>query len=195
MLAAYLASAGSELVRGRSTLELGAGLGLPSVAASFAGAAACCVTDRSEVALAALQRLCDRATLSDRSPECTAAPWTARITTRTLDWEDCAAPGFRPKSVADVVIAADCHYYSAALAWLTAAMEAHLAPGGRILLASREGRISLDDARALLHARGFRVVQRRTLGGDGGDHTLEVFEHAGDGPSDMPSGPVSMPAK
>jgi len=151
-----LTDTGRSIVQGRRILELGAALGLPSIASAIAGAERAIATDLCRGALDALQRL-----LSIRYKDET---WASRVQAAQLDWGDCQHADFEVfLEKADVVIAADCHYYSRALRPLIAAIQCHICRGGLLLLASREGRVSLDESRALLLHEGFTEESRMPL--------------------------------
>lgn len=147
-----LTEEGRSLVAGRFVLEVGAGLGLPSIACAIAGAERATATDKCSGCLDGLRTLRDERYCD--------APWAARVEMHTLDWDHCAQPGFEPQATADIIIAADCHYYSAALQPLVATIISHQRPGGLLLLASKEGRISLDESKALLVRKGFEELRR-----------------------------------
>mmetsp|Transcript_1688 Transcript_1688/g.5421 ORF Transcript_1688/g.5421 Transcript_1688/m.5421 type:complete len:270 (+) Transcript_1688:154-963(+) len=165
LLAAWLLTEdGRGVVAGRSILELGAALGLPSIACAVAGARHVVATDRCQGALGALERL--------RSLRYAGADWAQRLEVRELDWAACASASFQPEARADVVIAADCHYYTAALRPLLAAIVQHVQPSGTLVLASREGRISLDESREMLVRAGFLELHKVFFEDD---HTASVY--------------------
>eukprot|EP00747_Dinoflagellata_sp_TGD_P113716 gnl/TRDRNA2_/TRDRNA2_171778_c0_seq1.p1 gnl/TRDRNA2_/TRDRNA2_171778_c0~~gnl/TRDRNA2_/TRDRNA2_171778_c0_seq1.p1 ORF type:complete len:183 (+),score=22.22 gnl/TRDRNA2_/TRDRNA2_171778_c0_seq1:450-998(+) len=89
-----------------------------------------------------------------------------------LDWNACMELEFKPRLVADVVIAADCHYYSKALHPLVASIMHHLKSNGTFILASKEGRISLNESRMLLQAKGFEEVRKIDFEGD---HVIQLY--------------------
>jgi predicted nicotinamide N-methyase len=110
---------------GRSTLELGAGLSLASLAAARAGARPCTATDWYEEALeyAAASAVRNGLTLE----------------TRPLDWR-AIPPGLR----ADVVLAADVLYERRNAAAVARALEALVAPSGEAWIAD-QGRSFVPD--------------------------------------------------
>lgn len=145
-----------EAVRGRRVVELGAGAGLPSLVAGTIGAASVVCTDYDEPGVAAASRAVEH--------NCSAlgrlAGRLSQVSCVRLDWRDAARPGatlaFEP---AEVIIAADCNYYTAALEPLLATIQAYLRPGGTLLLASKEGRASLDACIDALLSNGCEVVE------------------------------------
>ena len=124
-----------ELVAQRRVIELGAGVGLPSLVAAAVGATSAVATDVDESGLEALA-----AAIAHNGPA------VANAQPMRLDWfaflrsERCGAP----LSPAPVLLAADVNYESAAVPALVATVSALLAPGGALLLASREERIGLS---------------------------------------------------
>mmetsp|Transcript_79088 Transcript_79088/g.219754 ORF Transcript_79088/g.219754 Transcript_79088/m.219754 type:complete len:311 (+) Transcript_79088:114-1046(+) len=144
--ARYLASwlltpDGHATVAGQCVLEVGAGLGLPSIACAIAGAARAMATDKCAGSLEALCRLRD---LRYKDTD-----WARRVETMSLDWADCLSVDFHPLMVADVVLAADCHYYSAALKPLVATIQPCSATSGPgASSSSRAGRAAFRWMRA-----------------------------------------------
>ena len=127
--------------------QLGAGAALPSLAAALCGAESVIATDYDRHSCEAAARAAEH----NRNVSGCAA--LGRVRVERLDWRDTAAPGFRPAwGPVDVLIAADCNYYPDASPWLVAAVRAHLADGGTLLLASREGRAGLAPCLAMLRA-------------------------------------------
>lgn len=115
------------LVRGRRVVELGAGVGTCGLLAGALGAAAVALTDVCPHVLAALRA----AAVANRlEPLCSV---------RALDW---SAPLLQPadRGGADVVLAAEVCYVSAASAALARVVAHLLAPRGCLLLAHRERR-------------------------------------------------------
>ena len=127
--------------------QLGAGAALPSLAAALCGAESVIATDYDRHSCEAAARAAEH----NRNVSGCAA--LGRVRVERLDWRDTAAPGFRPAwGPVEVLIAADCNYYPGASPWLVAAVRAHLADGGTLLLASREGRAGLAPCLAMLRA-------------------------------------------
>jgi predicted nicotinamide N-methyase len=142
------------LVR-RTVLELGCGLGLPSLVASLAGADVV-ATDWAPEALELLHRNAERN--------------GAALTATCVDWRDAAA---LPAGRFDLVLAADVLYEARNAAPLLAALGRTVAEGGRALVADpgrRHAQAFLDDARS----DGWRVTTAaEPLLPRGGISTLE----------------------
>eukprot|EP00966_Prymnesium_polylepis_P207726 4811812-Prymnesium_polylepis.1 len=98
-----------------------------------------------------------------------------------LDWFAALKPGFAPvHEPVEVLLVADCNYYSRAVDALLAAVLLHLAPGGTLVLASREGRASLDEFLDRLHAHGeFTLARRVTFDTDDDGMPVADAEAAG----------------
>jgi predicted nicotinamide N-methyase len=123
----------------RTVLELGCGLGLPSLVASLAGANVV-ATDWALEALELLRRNAERN--------------GAALTALCIDWRDCTA---LPAGRFDLVLAADVLYEARNAAPLLAALRHTVAEGGRALVADpgrRHAKAFLDGA----HSDGWRVT-------------------------------------
>ncbi len=118
-------AAGDVPVAGRATLELGAGLGLVSLAAARAGARSCLATDWYAEALAYAAESARRNGLT--------------VETAPLDWR-APPPGLR----ADVVLAADVLYERRNAEPVARALEALVAEGGEAWIAD-PGRRYVDE--------------------------------------------------
>ncbi|KAL1528052.1 hypothetical protein AB1Y20_009418 [Prymnesium parvum] len=137
-----------DVVSGRSVAELGAGTGLPSLCARIAGARSVVGSDYDATAMAALSRAAQYNNI-----DCLQAV--------QLDWFDALRPGFAvAHDPVEVMLVADCNYYTRALDGLLATVLAYLLPGGTLLLASRVDRCSLHEflERLQLHA-AFSLTQ------------------------------------
>lgn len=138
-MAIWLSGPNADLLRGRSVLELGAGVaGIGSLAGVLAADG------------------CSRLTLTDSgSSETLLSTLTANAAangvdaaTASLDWHACLEPA-QPSSALgtfDVVLASDCIYHRADAEPLAAAVLAHTAAGGRAVLMNRTGRQEAADA-------------------------------------------------
>jgi predicted nicotinamide N-methyase len=163
-LAGELARRGRGLA-GKSLLELGCGLAMPALVAAKLGA---------------------RTTATDLHPDVPA--YLARNLARNglapgaleyleLDW--CSAGLARTRRF-DFVVASDVLYEAGHPEPVARALAAHVAPGGRILLAD-PGRAYLQACLTALEALGFRVesevvrVADPSLDRAGDGHTREVF--------------------
>lgn len=133
--------------------QLGAGTALPSMAAALCGAESVVATDYDS-------HSCDAAArAAEHNWNVSGCAALGRVRVEQLDWRDTTAPNYRPSwGPVDVLIAADCNYYSEASPWLVAAVRAHLADGGTLLLASREGRAGLAPCLAMLRAEFSEVA-------------------------------------
>lgn len=150
----------SERVRGKSLLELGAGVGLSGISAALSGAdatlselemlpssvrqvsggaAAPCRTERLLPNLDANLRLNCLVPTSDA-----AVADTGRGTARTLalNWEDCLREDYEPHGLYEVVLGSDLVYEGFAASALLAALMAHTAPGGVAYLMSASTRFT-----------------------------------------------------
>lgn len=149
MLSEWLLGPGKPVVAGRDMLiiEMGASLGLPSLAASKIGAGRCIATDlyasgRAEALEATIA--CNRRASEN-------ADLFANVSAQRLDWfafagsspvPDAASDALR--HTADVVLCADTIYERRAAPVIAATAEALLKPGGILVFASRYGRVGLD---------------------------------------------------
>ena len=122
-------------VRGKTVMELGCGLGLPSIAAALSGAKSVLATDLSPQAISELDAAIKYN--SDRYPELNV------VVGDILDW--CKADT-SPFPTVDVVIAADVNYNRAFVQPLTNAILRHRNPSTPLYLATRLGRVSLKEA-------------------------------------------------
>ncbi|WP_165250210.1 class I SAM-dependent methyltransferase [Paludisphaera soli] len=158
--------------RGRSVLELGAGVGLPGIVAATLGTHSVLQTDRDEVAL----HLCRRN--GERN-----GPTT--IEHRIADWADWAESGRY-----DWILGADVLYGDSLHPDLRRIFEANLAPGGRVLLSDpfRPGALGFLNS---LEADGWRVeFARWEVGEESTPRPIGVFELAppADGRAERPGG-------
>ncbi len=118
-LAGALAGADPGLLAGRAVLELGCGLGLPSLVAARAGADPVLATDRSAAAVGWVAASARRAGLRVGTAVAAFSPAEDALTGRT--W--------------DLVLAADVLYGAAAATALTGLLPRVTAPGGQVWLA------------------------------------------------------------
>lgn len=107
-------SARADEFRGRSVLELGAGVGLPGIVAAASGAEVV-QTDRDEDALALCRRNAER---NGVGVECRLADWSEWTSVERYDW----------------VIASDVLYRSSLHGPLRSVLESSVTAGGRLLL-------------------------------------------------------------
>lgn len=146
-------------LRGRAVLELGAGCGLPGIAAAALGARVL-QTDRNELAL----HLCQQNGARNR---------LAGIGYRRADWVEWPDLG-----TFDWIIGSDVLYADALHEYLRHIFETNLAPGGRVLLADPYRRTSM----ALLErmeAEGWTAAHARWSIADGPDaRPVGVYELA-----------------
>lgn len=134
-LARWVAS-NTEAVSAKRVIELGGGVCLPSLVAAAVGAASVIGTDLDSHAVAALSRAIERNRVGDI------------VTAARLDWFDYLPTAPAPADAlddADVILAADVNYFSAAVPALLGTIGRLLRPGGVLLLASKEERVGLDD--------------------------------------------------
>ena len=140
-----------ESVCGRTVAELGAGTGLPSLCARLSGAVSVVGSDYDEAGVAALRRAIEYNRLS-------------HVSAMKLDWFDALQPEFTTAHApVQVLIVADCNYYSRACEALFATVLTHLLPGGTLLLASRDGRASLSEFLQRLHSHSSFSLQQASL--------------------------------
>lgn len=156
----------AELVRGRSVLELGAGVGLSGICAAVNGARA----TLSDVFVSGEERLaggsaapCSTAALRPRLEANAALNNLDTARTLSLDWADCLADDFAPSETYPVVIATDCVYDEFGVGALAAAVVAHTAPGGLALLMSARGRPGAEQLPPLLEAAGVLETEGLTV--------------------------------
>ena len=158
-LARYLSR---EDLAGRRAIELGCGVGLPTVAA-LAGGAKVLATDRYEAALDFTVHNA-RANLS-QEPE-----------VALLDWH---APGAKPDAKLpehfDLVLAADVLYEARNVPALADLLPALLAPGGEAVIADPR-RNSTPVFLELMEERGVKHTTEG-MGVEQGDRRVEVFVH------------------
>jgi predicted nicotinamide N-methyase len=142
---------GGELA-GRSVLELGAGVGMASIAAAKSGACVLC-TDYSTEALrfVAYNAMRNRVVLD----------------TCRLDWRMVMGD-----EKFDAVIAADVLYERVNLLPIVTAIDALLAPDGVAYIADPRRRLA-DQFLELVHENGFRVADTRMFDAEG-DQTVAV---------------------
>ena len=154
-----------ETVHARSVVELGAGIGLPSLASAKLGARSIVCTELCDKALALIDETAARNQVADR------------LRASRLDWFDV----LRTRSgapTAEVVLAADINYYTEAVQPLLATIRATLAPGGILVLASREQRHGLLECfNALLAMPDMTLTQAVSFDGNG-DGAWVYLDHA-----------------
>lgn len=146
----------TDAVRGRRVLELGAGVGLPGIAAAMLGARVV-QTDRDERALALAR---ENATSNGVTMEWRVADWTAWPDIGRHDW----------------VIGSDILYRSTLHDQLHALLDATCNPGGTILISDplRSASLKLLER---MEAQGWSVRMNRWTIGDGEDaRAIGVFE-------------------
>jgi predicted nicotinamide N-methyase len=137
---------------GKSVLELGAGVGMASIAAAKSGASVLC-TDYSTEALkfVAYNAMRNRVSLD----------------TCRLDWRM-----VKGNEKFDAVIAADVLYERVNLLPIVTAIDALLSPGGAAYIADPRRRLA-DQFLELVHENGFRIAETRTYDAEG-DQTVAV---------------------
>ena len=153
--------------RGRSVLELGAGIGLPGIVAASIGATVV-QTDRQELALHLCQLNGERNQAG--RVEYRLADWT--------EWDDCGKY--------DWVIGSDILYATSLHPYLLPIFAGNLAPGGRALVADpyRIESLSLLEG---LETDGWRVTHSRWSIGEGNDaRPVAVYELAPPGLHSQP---------
>ncbi len=141
-----------ENLTGRRVIELGCGVGLPTVVALASGGAEVTATDHYETALDFV-RYNARVNLGGHEPE-----------VRLLDWHAPEAGGL---GAFDVVLAADVLYEARNVQALAALIPALLAPDGELLLADPRRKDTPDFLEEMLK-RGFRssTEEHAVLSGD-----------------------------
>lgn len=137
---------------GKSVLELGAGVGMASIAAARSGARVLC-TDYSTEAL----RFVAYNAMKNRVP----------LDTARLDWRM-----VKGAEKFDAVIAADVLYERVNLLPIVTAIDALLAPGGAAYIADPRRRLA-DQFLELVHENGFEVAETRMFDAEG-DQTVAV---------------------
>jgi len=153
-LASFLAASGS--LRGVRMLELGCGLGLPSIVAARLGA---------------------RATATDYSPEAlelleiNAALNGVRVRTVTLDWRSPADVGRF-----DLVVAADVLYEHWQAERIVAVLGRTVLPTGHAILIDPD-RLTAKDFASAAAFRGFRV-RKREYSGEGATGSFVLYDLA-----------------
>ena len=154
-----------ETVHARSVVELGAGIGLPSLASAKLGARSIVCTELCDKALALIDETAARNQVADR------------LRASRLDWFDV----LRTRSgapTAEVVLAADINYYTESVQPILATISATLAPGGILVLASREQRHGLLECYdALLAMPDMTLTQAVSFDGHG-DGAWVYLDHA-----------------
>eukprot|EP01060_Flectonema_neradi_P014334 TRINITY_DN21027_c0_g1_i1.p1 TRINITY_DN21027_c0_g1~~TRINITY_DN21027_c0_g1_i1.p1 ORF type:complete len:241 (+),score=52.40 TRINITY_DN21027_c0_g1_i1:49-723(+) len=124
-----------DFVKGKTVMELGCGLGLPSIAAALSGAKSVLATDMSQKAISELEQAA--------AYNATKYPALRTISGGILDWCEADKSPF-PK--VDVIIAADVNYNRAFVKPLTNAILRHRTASTPLYLATRLGRVSLPEA-------------------------------------------------
>lgn len=126
----------ASIVENNEVIELGCAAGLPSLVCAALGASHVIGTDVDTFGVAALERAIIKNNLSSNTRAA------------TLDWR--SAEQRNAFSAVPVLLAADCNYQSSAVPPLLATVDALLAPGGRLFLASRLARFGLAECLARL---------------------------------------------
>uniref|UniRef100_A0A7S4C0G0 Calmodulin-lysine N-methyltransferase n=1 Tax=Chrysotila carterae TaxID=13221 RepID=A0A7S4C0G0_CHRCT len=149
LVAQWLARDAPSEVRGKRVLELGAGTSLPSLASAAIGASLVLATDYDLSGREATQRAIDR----NRALWNCSARDACHIAVQRLDWFAVLEPGYVVPfgSPFDVLLVCDCNYYTRSTPALVQTIRVHLGNGGRLVLASREGRNGLADCLRMLH--------------------------------------------
>ncbi|CAM9983137.1 unnamed protein product, partial [Phaeothamnion confervicola] len=158
------------------------------IAPSAAAADAACIDGGGEgvaaAAAAATKKIASTSGAWSASAASSAdAADAASIHVRALDWHACAAEDYRPFATFDAILAADCIYEESDVAPLSAAIRAHLKPGGTAYMMSAEGRRGVEKLREEMEATGRgsgaegEVVAARTMDVVGaGKARLAYFE-------------------
>ena len=165
-LSIWLHSSPEDIVRGRTCLELGSGIGLGGVSASLAGASSVTLSD---VAVDDAVEDAERKEHGEFGGEAlltglasNAALNGVDATTLALDWSVCLDDGFSPSRRYEVVLGADLvHTEKYDLEALCAAVVKHTAPDGAAYLMStvtRPGVSELPDALRRWGGDGSAVV-------------------------------------
>ncbi len=148
----------ADALRGRRVLELGAGTGLPGIAAAAMGAHVV-QTDRQTLALAVCRRNVERNGLADRIAH-READWTL--------WDDPARY--------DWILGSDILYSEPMHPHLRHVLDASLAPGGRVLLSDPFRKPSLELLEAL-EADGWTItLSRWSVGEESSPRAIGVYE-------------------
>ncbi|AMV35918.1 class I SAM-dependent methyltransferase [Planctomyces sp. SH-PL62] len=149
--------------RGRSVLELGAGVGLPGIVAASLGARTV-QTDREELALHLCRRNAER-------------NGAAAIESRLADWAEWSETGRY-----DWILGADVLYGDTLHPFLRRIFESNLAPGGRVLISDpfRPGALGFLQS---LEADSWRVTYSHwDVGEEAAPRPIGVFELIPPGP-------------
>ena len=161
-----------HLVRDKSVIELGAGVGACGLACASLGAESVTITDRDDATLALAHANALRNGWFDGTRAC-------EVSVRRLDWGDATTYDTRADGY-DLVVAADVVYLEEHARELASAVSAHVGASGRFICAFGVRKPELAEAFASeLERRGF-VVSARAL-----DHVSEEMratasEHAHD---------------
>eukprot|EP01059_Diplonema_ambulator_P015950 TRINITY_DN27179_c0_g1_i1.p1 TRINITY_DN27179_c0_g1~~TRINITY_DN27179_c0_g1_i1.p1 ORF type:complete len:225 (+),score=63.80 TRINITY_DN27179_c0_g1_i1:46-720(+) len=127
-----------QVVKGKVCLELGCGIGLPSIAAALCGAKKVYATDLSPTAIKELGAVIR---INNDHPE------LQNIVPSVMDWNSPGTPSPPIAGSIDVILAADVNYETACTAPLTWTITYYHTPHvTRLYLASRVGRVSLQDS-------------------------------------------------
>ena len=156
---AHDVAARPEDFRGRRVLELGAGTGLPGIAAASFGARLV-QTDRHETALSVCAR--NGARNGVRGVEYRLADWSA--------WDDAARY--------DWILGSDILYAETMHAHLRRIFETNLAPGGRVLLSDPFRSASLRLVEAMVADGWALALSKWTVGEQADPRAVGVFELA-----------------
>jgi len=155
-----------EEVHGKRVLELGCGIGLPSMAAAKVGAEKVIATDRDDNYLEKFRDVC-------------AYNQYENVSTLNVDWFAVQSNELHIPQV-DIVLCADVNYYSSAIGALAHCIAA---AGRTCLLVSREGRISLDEFIDHLQVKfGYSIMKQERLSNeshgksDDEKHSLWLFQ-------------------
>lgn len=162
----------SHLVRDKSVIELGAGVGACGLACASLGAESVTITDRDDATLALAHANALRNGWFDGTRAC-------EVSVRRLDWGDATTYDARADGY-DLVIAADVVYLEEHARELASAVSAHVGASGRFVCAFGVRKPELAEAFAgELKRRGFDI-SARTLDHVSDEMRATASEHAHD---------------
>jgi predicted nicotinamide N-methyase len=151
-------SARAGSIRGKRILELGAGTGLPGIAAASLGAAKVVQTDKNRLAMTLCKRNCERNAVE--TVEHRIADWT--------DWSD--AEHY------DWILGSDILYGIEMQPHLRSIFESNLASGGQVLISDpfRSGSLRLMEQ---MEADGWAIsISKWSIGDESSPRSVGVFE-------------------
>lgn len=144
-------------VRGKTILELGAGTGLPGIAAASLGAKVV-QTDRNELAMSLCKRNCARNGIE--TIEHRIADWTDWNETQKFDW----------------IIGSDILYGAETQPHLRRIFDTNLAPGGRVLLSDPFRTMSLRLMEEM-EKDGWKIaISKWSVGAESAPRPIGIFE-------------------